>query len=191
MVLDHLARANNRLVLSFFFDFSDKPKQSLDGMLRSLAFQLCQGGFGYTTHINALFQAHQDGSRQPAPDVLSDIVLKMLMDQKEVSIVLDALDESTTRDAILRWIKDVATRAELSHIQLLCTGRPESEFLRDIPPLIGQQYCLPLEKQAVNADIRSWVTAQLSQRRDFQEKPLSQDILERIQREVGGKADGM
>lgn len=190
-VLDHLAKANDRLVLSFFFDFSDTTKQILDGMLRSLAFQLYQGGVGSTAHLDALFEAHRNGSRQPATEVLSDIVFKMLVDQEGVSIVLDALDESTTREAILLWIKDLVSRSDLGHVQLLCTGRPESEFLHNIPPLIGQQNCIPLEKQAVNADIQSWVTAQLSQRRDFQEKPLSQDILKEIQRKVGDGADGM
>lgn len=190
-VLDYLAKGNDRLILSFFFDFSDTKKQTLDGMLRSLAFQLCQGEAGSTTHLDASFQAHQNGSHQPVIGVLSDIVSKMLVVQRKVSIVLDALDESKTREAVLLWIKDVVSRPELGHIQLLCTSRPESEFLRDIPPVIGMQNCLPLEKQAVNADIRSWVTAQLSQRRDFQEKPLSQDIRKGIQRKVGDGADGM
>jgi len=114
----------------------------------------------------------------------------MLVVQKKVSIVLDALDESKTREALLGWIKDVVSRSELGHI-LLCTGRPESEFLCDIPLSIGEQNYLPLDKEAINADIRLWVTAQLSHRRDFQEKPLSQDLLEAIRKKVGDGADGM
>jgi hypothetical protein len=190
-VLDHLAIGNDRLILSFFFDFSDTTKQTLDGMLRSLAFKHCQGGHGSVIHLDALFQAHRNGSDQPGIKALSDVVFRMLIVQKKVSIVLDALDESKTRADVLMWIKDVVSRPDLGHIQLLCTSRPESEFLRDIPPLIGEQNCLPVDKQAVNADIRSWVTAQLSQRRDFQEKRLSPDLLERIRKKVGDGADGM
>lgn len=190
-VLDHLAKGNDRLILSFFFDFSDTTKQTLEGMLRSLAFQLYQGGDGSAFHLDALFQAHQNGSDQPATKALLDIIFKMLVVQKKVSIVLDALDESKTRDDVLLWIKGVVSRPELGHVQLLYTGRPESEFLRDIPSLIGKQNCVSLNKQAVDADIRSWVRAQLSQRHDFKEKPLSQDLLERIQRKVGDGADGM
>ncbi|CEO59613.1 Putative Pfs, NACHT and Ankyrin domain protein [Penicillium brasilianum] len=190
-VLDHLAKGNNRLILSFFFDFSDTTKQTLDGMLRSLAFQLYQSGVGSANHLNALFQAHQNGSDQPTTKALLDIIFKMLAAQRKVSIVLDALDESKTRDDVLLWIQDVISRPELAHVQLLYTGRPESEFLRDIPPLIGKQNCLSLDKQAVNADIRSWVTAQLFQRRYFKEKPLSEDLLERIRTKVGDGADGM
>ncbi|RBQ68429.1 hypothetical protein VDGD_21593 [Verticillium dahliae] len=39
-VLDHIAEEKDRLLIRFFFDFSDKTKQTVDGMLRSLAFQL-------------------------------------------------------------------------------------------------------------------------------------------------------
>jgi hypothetical protein len=66
--------------------------------------------------------------------------------QKKISIVLDALDESKTRNNVLLWIKGVVSRQELGYIKLLCTGRPESEFLRDIPPLIGKENCLALNK---------------------------------------------
>jgi hypothetical protein len=190
-VLDHLTKRNDGLILSFFFDFSDTTKQTLDGMLRSLAFQLYQGEFSSAPHLNALFQAYQNGSDQSAREAVSDIVFKMLLVQRQVLIVLDALDESKTRDEVLLWIKDVVARPDLAHVQLLYTSRPESEFLRYIPHLIGKQNCLPLDKQAINSDIRSWVTTQLSRRRDFTEKPLSQDLLERIWRKVGDGADGM
>ncbi|KAH8659525.1 Pfs, NACHT and ankyrin domain protein, partial [Ilyonectria robusta] len=190
-VLDHLAVGNDRLILSFFFDFSDTTKQTVDGMLRSLAFQLYQSGAVSTASLNALFQGHHDGRDQPATKVLSDVVCKMLAIQKRVSVVLDALDESTTRGELLLWMKDVASRPELGHVQLLYTGRPESEFLRGISPLIGEENCLLLNKQAVNADIRSYVTAQLSKRHDFQDKHLSQNLLEQIRNKVGDGADGM
>jgi hypothetical protein len=57
--------------------------------------------------------------------------------------------------------------------------------------MIGKTNCLRLDKQAVNSDIASWVTVQLSQRHDFTEKALSQYLLKRIQRKVGDGADGM
>lgn len=123
--------------------------------------------------------------------MLWDVVVMMLEAQSEVSIILDALDESKTRIDVLEWIKDMISRPELAHVQLLLTGRPESEFLREIPALIGRESCLPFDKQAVNSDIRSWVLAQLSQRRDFTEKPLSRHLLEEIGRKVGEGADGM
>ncbi|KAH7377130.1 hypothetical protein B0T11DRAFT_27623 [Plectosphaerella cucumerina] len=189
-VLDHVAADNDRLLISFFFDFSDTTKQSVDGMLRSLAFQLYQCGAGSSV-LEASFQAHQDGLRQPATKTLEDIVSKILAVQKKVFIVLDALDESTTRRDLLSWIKDITSRPGLGHVQLICTSRPEAEFLREIPATIGEGNHMRLDKQAVDADIRSYVAAQLTHRRDFQDKGLSQDLMERIQSKVGDGADGM
>ncbi|KAH0595471.1 hypothetical protein MHUMG1_06646 [Metarhizium humberi] len=190
-VLDHLMKGNDRLILSFFFDFSDNTKQTLDGMLRSLASQLYQGGAGSAGLLDASLQAHQDGRDQPATTTLEDVVCKMLAAQKKASIILDALDESTTRRKLLLWIKDIVSRPQLSDIQLICTARPETEFIREIPLLIGEENCLTLDKESVNADIRSYVAAQLSQRPDFRNKSLSPDLLEKIRIKVGDGADGM
>ena len=58
-ILEYLEGENNGLTLSFCFDFSDTTKQTLDGMLRSLAFQLYQGGTGSAIHLDALYQASE------------------------------------------------------------------------------------------------------------------------------------
>jgi hypothetical protein len=70
-------------------------------------------------------------------------------------------------------MNEVVARPELRDVQLICTSRPEAEFLRGIPSLIGEENCLALDKESVNADIRSYVAAQLLQRRDFRDKGLS------------------
>ncbi|KAK5790610.1 hypothetical protein VI817_007897 [Penicillium citrinum] len=190
-VLDHLAKGNDGPVLKFFFDFSDTKKQTYESMLRSLTFQLYQARVESAVHLDASFQGHQNGKDQPKTEALWVIFYNMLRVQKRVSIVLDALDESTSRDDILKWMEDVLFRPELAHVRVLYTSRPESEFLRRIPVLIGEEGCLPLDEQAVNSDIHLWVSDQLSQRRDFTEKPLSQGLLEEIRKKVGDGADGM
>lgn len=191
IVLDYLAKGNDSPILNFFFDFSDTKKQTYENMLRSLAFQLYQYGFDSAGHLDTLYQGHQNGKDQPKIKDLLVIFNKMLRVQKRVSIVLDALDESTSRDDILKWIEDIVSRPELAHVQVLYTSRPESKFLRRIPILIGDGGCLPLDEQAVNSDIRSWVSDQLSQQHDFTEKPLSRGLLEEIRTKVGDGADGM
>jgi hypothetical protein len=190
-VLDHLAKGNDHLILSFFFDFSDTTKQTLDGMLRSLASQFYQGGAGSAGLLDASFQAHQNGRDQPATKTLEDVVNKMFAVQKKVAVVLDALDESTTRGELLLWMNDVVSRPEMGDVQLICISRPEPEFVRDIPSLIGEENCLALDKNSVNADIRSYVAAQRLQRREFRDQRLSQNLFERIRRKVGYGADGM
>ncbi|CAI4215900.1 unnamed protein product [Parascedosporium putredinis] len=154
-ILDRLNKDNDRLICSFFFDFGDKRQQTVDGMLRSLAFQLhkCEADF---VDLSNLFQAHQNGRDQPTIKALKDVVYKMLKSQKKkTSIVMDALDESETRDDLVQWMKDVIFTPELDHVQLIYTNRPEPEFVRDIPSLIGEENRLALDKQSINIDIRS------------------------------------
>uniref|UniRef100_A0A0B7JWZ5 NACHT domain-containing protein n=1 Tax=Bionectria ochroleuca TaxID=29856 RepID=A0A0B7JWZ5_BIOOC len=190
-VLDHLAQINHRLLLCFYFDFSDIEKQTVDSMLRSLAFQMYQYGGAFLGHLDALFRNHRDGRSQPSTDTLGQVVLRMLTESHDLYIILDALDESTTRNELLQWIQDIASRIELHHIHLLCTSRPEPEFQRNLPELIGQENCVLLDKKAVNADVRAHVTWQLAERWEFKTKCLSGDLIELIQCKVGDGADGM
>ncbi|KAL8364548.1 hypothetical protein RB595_003704 [Gaeumannomyces hyphopodioides] len=134
-VFDHLEEGSDDddLVLSFFFDFSDATKQTVDGMLRSLAFQLHRRGLDSATQLNSLFQSHRDGQNQPTTRTLRETVCKLLGRQKKAFIVLDALDESTTKTELLGWIREVTSTTGLSHIQLVCTSRPEAEFVSEIP----------------------------------------------------------
>ncbi|KEY73950.1 hypothetical protein S7711_09447 [Stachybotrys chartarum IBT 7711] len=190
-VLDHLTKVNNGPFLSFYFEFSDTKKQTLDGMLRSLAFQVFQHRTASRAHLEALYQSHYDGHNKPSTATLSDVVYKMLTEEDKLYIVLDALDESTTRSELLQWIKDTSSRPELHHVQLLCTSRRELEFKRDLPELIGRENCFSLDKQAVNADIRAYVKSQLANRQEFKVKKLSEDLIGLIQRKVGDGADGI
>ncbi|KAJ5692952.1 NACHT nucleoside triphosphatase [Penicillium macrosclerotiorum] len=176
-VLDHLADRNDALILNFFFDFNDITKQSLDCMLRSFDFQLYLDRTSFAIHLDALSEAHQGGRNQPETKVLSKTVFRMLTTQRKTFIVLDALDESKKRDSVLQWIKDIDSQPEIDHVKLFYASRPEPEFLRHIPPLIRKQNCLTFDIQTVDSDIRLWVTALLSQRHNFTEKSLSQDLL--------------
>jgi hypothetical protein len=83
-MLDHLAKENGGLILSFFFDFNDIAKQKFQGLLRSLAFQLYHDGANSADHLDACFQAHRSGRAQPETKVLRDVVFKILAAQMKV-----------------------------------------------------------------------------------------------------------
>lgn len=100
-------------------------------------------------------------------------------------------DESTTKNELLLWISNIVSRPELNHVQLFCTSRPELEFQRRIAKLIDQESCISIDKNAVNEDIRAYITTQLVDREDFKDKNLPEDLVELIQKVVGDGADGM
>ncbi|KAH6693976.1 ankyrin repeat-containing domain protein [Plectosphaerella plurivora] len=189
-VLDHLVLRGDRRVLRFFFDFSDGQKRTLDGMLRSLAFQLYQNTTTGAELLDKLFNNHGDGRHQPPMKAVSDVVYEMLAADTMVCIVLDALDEAANRRELLDWIEDISSRPDLTHVRLLCTARPEPEFLAGSSLMIRKNSWILLRREAVNADIRAYVAGQLADRWDFQVKRLPQDLIEQIVAEVGGGADG-
>ncbi|KAK1623175.1 hypothetical protein BDP81DRAFT_293432, partial [Colletotrichum phormii] len=190
-VLDHLEETGAYLTLKFFFDFNDTRKQTLEDLLRSLAFQLYHPETEATKILDRLFTSSDDGRRQPEVNALSACVESMLQSSPKVAVVLDALDECTTRDKLLSWVRRLSSSSNTKKTKLIVTGRPEAEFQREIPRLFGENNCKLLSKEAVNADIRSYVDHELHQRPDFKEKKIPHDLLDQIRSQVGDGADGM
>ncbi|KAF6806492.1 NACHT and ankyrin domain protein [Colletotrichum plurivorum] len=191
VVLDHLPKDDNQIILSFFFDFSETEKQTVDGMLRSFASQLYQGGFDSNNLVDTLFQAHSDGKNKPTTEGLKTVVHDLMAGHQKVIMVLDALDESTRRDHLLSWIHDVLSTPNLSHVRLIYTSREEADFIQSLPGLIGTQCCPSVDSKTVDADIRSYVTATLQCDPRFTRKELSEDLIEQIRNKVGNGANGM
>ncbi|KAK1958640.1 purine and uridine phosphorylase, partial [Colletotrichum sublineola] len=189
-VIDHLEETGAHLTLSFFFNFNDTRKQTLEDLLRSLAFQLYRIGTEATKILDRLFTSSDDGHRQPGVSALSTCVELMLQSSPNIAVVLDALDESTTRDELLSWVRQLSSNSK-TNIKLIVTGRPEAEFQRSIPQPFGENNCKLLNKEAVNADIRSYVDHELHQRPDFREKNIPRDLLHHISSQIGDGADGM
>ncbi|KAH7201284.1 hypothetical protein DER44DRAFT_670403 [Fusarium oxysporum] len=186
-ILDHLVQINTHTTLAFFFDFNDTRKQKLEDLLRSLAIQLYHTGNEAARRLDSLFASHDDGRRQPNTDALSACINTMIQITGKVFVIIDALDECTTREELLHWLRGLAS----SNAQLLVTGRPEATFQREIPRLFDERNCVQLGKNVINADIRSYVEATLKQKADFVGKKLSSSILEEIRDKIGNRADGM
>ncbi|KAI7761735.1 hypothetical protein LZL87_013585 [Fusarium oxysporum] len=186
-ILDHLLQIDTHTTLPFFFDFSDPRKQKLEDLLRSLAVQLYHTGNEAASRLDSLFTSHDDGRRQPDMNALSACVDTMIQTAGKVFIIIDAIDECTARKELLQWLKHLASRKA----QLIVTGRPEVEFQSAIPRSFNEHNCILLDKQAVNADICTYVEATLKQKPDFLDKKLSPDILKEIRDKIGNGADGM
>ncbi|KAG8673694.1 hypothetical protein FPOAC1_007010 [Fusarium poae] len=189
-ILDHLQKsANNYTTIAFFFDFNDSRKQKLEDLVRSLAVQLYHASSEAAETLDRLFTFHSKGCIQPRTDALSNWVSEMITATGNVFIIVDALDECTTRDELLHWIRDLTRNNNKA--QTLLTGRPEAEFQHEIPSLIDQDNCILLDERNVNADIRCYVEAELENNPDFVKKGLSQDLQHEIRDLLGDGASGM
>ncbi|KAK4242978.1 vegetative incompatibility protein HET-E-1 [Corynascus novoguineensis] len=189
-IVDHLQKMNDCFVLEFYFDFNDTVKQQVDGLSRSLLFQLYKFG-SHPEHLDNLYKSCQDGQRQPDGRTLLSCLHTMIKGSKAIFVILDALDECTERRDLLECLKEFFTTPDLSHARLLATSRPEEEFLSFIPSWLGKEHCLQLDKDAVDNDIRSYVEARLEHSPEFVSKRLSKDLFEQIRKQIGNRADGM
>lgn len=187
-ILDHLEGIQDFLTVTFFFDFTDTRKQKLADMLRSLAFQLYNSWPESQRHLGNLFSSHNDGRRQPDTDKLSICLRDMMQARARLLIQLDALDECSERRELLEWMESIST---VAHVQLIATGRPEVEFEHTLRGWVGNENCLPLNKECVSDDIHSYVAARLDQSPEFKRWAASPDALKEIRDTISNKADGM
>ncbi|KXH34120.1 hypothetical protein CSIM01_07122 [Colletotrichum simmondsii] len=187
-ILDHLAR-DKSIVLSFFFNFNHRGTRTKDEMLRSLAIQLYRMGCDSMSYLDRLFRFCKNGEYEPDTASLEEVVNLTLAARSKATIILDALDESTTRREVLAWLEDMFRSWKLEHVQFLYTSREEGEFLHRIPDLIGDQCCLRLDPEAIDADIRSYVISKTLHM--FTKAEMSNDRLEKIQTDIGNRANGM
>ncbi|KAH6952204.1 hypothetical protein DER45DRAFT_577719 [Fusarium avenaceum] len=186
-ILDHLQSNSDHNTLAFYFDFNDPEKQKVDNLLRSLAAQIYRTGNEAARRLDNLFASHNNGQKQPDTNALSVYINMVVEITGRVSILIDALDECTTRMELIQWLKhSISNKA-----QFIVTSRPETEFKSEIPRLFNNQNCILLDKKAINADICSYVEAALKQRPDFMNRNLSPSILGMVRDRIGNGADGM
>ncbi|KAF5722082.1 hypothetical protein FMUND_3173 [Fusarium mundagurra] len=188
-IFDDLKDTSGIVTLAHYFDFNDAEKQSLNGLLRSLAFQLCQyGGEAASARLHELFRSCGSGSNEPDELQLESCITSMLRNtDNRVFVLIDALDESRSRNSLLTWIG----RLTAENAQFLLTARPEDEIQTQIVRSIGEENCLSLDKRAVNSDIKSYVFSLLNTHPKFTEKGLSEELRNEICTKIGEGAEGM
>ncbi|KAF3808906.1 hypothetical protein GCG54_00011097 [Colletotrichum gloeosporioides] len=74
----HGSMHQSRLLVFFYFAFTDNRRKSLDGAIRSLIGQLCSQSEDARTELKSLFSSHRDGARQPSTQSLCKIFENMI-----------------------------------------------------------------------------------------------------------------
>ncbi|KAJ9413673.1 ankyrin repeat-containing domain protein [Fusarium oxysporum] len=128
------------------------------------------------THTTlAFFFDFNDARKQKLEDLLRSLAVQLYYTGNEAARRLDNL--FTSHDDGRRQPDTNALSAK-------------AQLIRD-PRSFGKRNCVQLDKNVINADIRSYVEATLEQKPDFVDKKLSPSILEEIRDKIGDGADGM
>jgi len=123
----------------FYYDFREKEKKDLRGLLSSVLFQLCKQSYSYYTILSAFYSTYDDGARSPSNDELVRCLknLLKLSAHAPVYLIVDALDECPNtslpshRDQVLGLLEDLVD-SKLSNLRICVTSRPET----DIKPIL-------------------------------------------------------
>jgi hypothetical protein len=163
-VIENLEHQNNHsgTVIYFYFDFNDSTKQTLDSMARSLVVQCSyQSKDNAQSLLSQLFERFESGKKQPTTEALLATLLTMLQNIGRVRVVIDALDECTTRKELLEWLKGVVS-LRFEDIQLLTTSRKEHDIESGIVRWANSLEVVPIQEGRVNEDIRAYITARIA-----------------------------
>jgi hypothetical protein len=126
-------------VAYYYFDYKDKDKQGVRGLLSSLLSQLCARSQDSYDILQSLYDAHQNGLEQPNEGDLFQTLKKVLeLHHGRVYIVMDAVDENpnihgnsnthgilTPREDVLQLIKELLRHPD---IRICVTSRPEEDI---------------------------------------------------------------
>jgi Cdc6-like AAA superfamily ATPase len=178
------------LLLYYYFDFNDEKKQSLDSVLRSLGKQLYQEQTNARSHLDQLWTSHGEGSQQPSTSSLQRVLQAMLSGAQSVSIILDALDESKSREELLAWLKTLV-KGNHSECQLLVTARREEDIESALWRWTRSEERIPIQQSDVDVDIRAYVHTEVHHGEVLRRWRSRPDLQEEIETKLMEKANGM
>jgi hypothetical protein len=181
-----------KILLTFFFDFTDSSKSSLDHLLRSLIMQLYLQSSKARPTLDSLFYQSKTGQRQTEISSPMETFLTMSRKtDKPIQIVIDALDECTVRQGLLRWIKGIITSHSDHGIQLVVSSRMEADIEFAFSTTCLRDNRIPIEQSIVNTDIKAFIHGTLRGENEFQRWSSQPEILSEIEVELMNKAGGM
>ena len=182
-------------LLYFYFDFNETKKQTLEGMVRSLIDQLHSTCGNTSKILDSLFSSNGDGRRQPDCESLCEALLRMIEQVKEVWIVIDALDECSTRKGgptkgLLSWMREVLN-SEQRNVHLLVTSRPEQDIGSGIMTFAHNDDMVPIESSLISDDIREYIRRRVKADEGLKRWQNLPEVQNEIEARLTEKAGGM
>jgi hypothetical protein len=126
----------------FYYDFREKEKKDLRGLLSSVLVQLCNQSLSYYPILSTFYSTSCDSTRSPSNDELIRCLkdLLHLPGQAPVYLIVDALDECPNtslpshRDQVLAFLEDLVDSRPPS-LRICVTSRPETDIKPILDPL--------------------------------------------------------
>ncbi|KAF4554160.1 Ankyrin repeat-containing protein 28 [Elsinoe fawcettii] len=181
-------------ILYFFITFADASKQTLENLLRTLAWSLSPESSQAAGNMVELWASHDDGRRQPSLNTLRTFVTSSLAAAREMWIVIDALDERHVKDhastgGILGWLRTISAWETNHHI--LVTSRNENDIRSAFTHWPCSISPVPVQGSDVASDIVDYIDSRIKAHQGLQRWRDHPDVQKEIRSVLLGKATGM
>jgi len=181
--------AHGQVLVYFYFDFNDTNKQSLGNMARTLISQIYYSCEASREHLRSLFSSCKDGNEQPDLSSILHTLKTMICQANEATVVLDALDESNNREAVLEWVQELLNAKHKLHI--LVTSRKEEDIESMIRERHSDEETVAIKGNGVAGDIRAYIHTRVRSHKDLKRWASRPAVQEKIETKLMEKADGM
>ncbi|KAH0344628.1 Pfs, NACHT and ankyrin domain protein, partial [Aureobasidium melanogenum] len=188
--LQRRSTVSSAVILYFYFNFTDTWKQTLDNALRSLLWQLTNRGGSSFREVEKLYESCNGSQNQPSTQSLIRGLESILQATSRVIVVLDALDECTTRRDLLRWLAETAAKGS-GGIQIIATSRKEYDIEVAFAKWLTNDVMLSIQQLEVDKDIQAYVHARIRSDPDLQRWRSKPFVQEQIEVELMEKTQGM
>ena len=179
----------------FYYDFREKEKNDLRGLLSSVLFQLGNQSYSYYAILSTFYSTSHDGAQSPSNDELIWCLkdLLNLPGQAPVYLIIDALDECPNlfvpshREQVLMLLESLVD-SNTPNLHICVTSRPETDIRVMLDPLAFRSVSLH-DESGHKEDIENYIqwfvnTDQRTRRWRSEHRQLVIDVLTK-------KADGM
>jgi len=183
-------RSEGSLVACHYFDVNGGDTRDLGQMLRSLLSQLSSQHSEARQVLQALYNECDMGARQPTVRQLSEQFAKILDQVAEVTVVVDALDESNSPGGIVSWLKDLFQR-DRNSLHLLVTSQKQGSLDTAIDEWHRRDQLHAVRSNETNKDIANYLHARLFGSEEFEKWNSHRDLREHVEKTILQRANGM
>ena len=169
----------------YYFDFNDAAKRKPHSMVSSLLGMLGCSMEYQPQCMRDLYDKHLSGQQDPSFDDIVSALVSVLQGRRKVYILVDALDECTEQDRLLKCICTIESTCK--NVSIFVSSRREYNITEALVDRVT--YDIDMETAAVDADIELFVRNFLSSDRALGKWPS--DIRAEIKDELCRRSGGM
>lgn len=191
-IIDDLSELckTTQCVLAYFYFFKTPDRQDCAKMLRALICQLATQNPSCLRILTESYFTHDKGLKQPSLHALSTLLQSMVGTCSTTFIVLDALDECSSREELLDLIESFESWNHAESHTLL-TSRSEHDIRTAVESLSHRKYITNIQQSLNAEDIRTHIRYRLSHDTRLKRWQKNPDALQEIEARLMERAGGM